>query len=230
MKDEKVGRKVLPPYLPYRTFRNFMDSLLVGGIPGRIDRSLMGSMSGTTQSQLIATVRYLGLVSAHGVPTERLNRLVNSEGPERQKVLREILTSAYSFLFEEGFVLQKATAKQLEEQFAKAGASGETVRKCVTFFTAAAKAAGLPISPYIVRIRGGRGSQRSRRSSLAPQVHTSTSRPEGEFISQQQAEAIGWTQLLLSKFPSFDPAWPDEVKSKWFDAFDRLMQTGPEGK
>jgi hypothetical protein len=35
-----------------------------------------------------------------------------------------------------------------------------------------------------------------------------------------------WEQMLLSKFPSFDPSWPDEVKSKWFDGFHRLMRVG----
>lgn len=33
-----------------------------------------------------------------------------------------------------------------------------------------------------------------------------------------------WADLLLSKFPELDPKWPDEVKLKWFDAFDRLMK------
>jgi hypothetical protein len=31
-------------------------------------------------------------------------------------------------------------------------------------------------------------------------------------------------EQLLSKFPRLDPTWPDEVKLKWFDAFDRLMK------
>jgi hypothetical protein len=29
---------------------------------------------------------------------------------------------------------------------------------------------------------------------------------------------------LLAKFPTLDPAWPDDVKSKWFDAFQQLME------
>lgn len=33
-----------------------------------------------------------------------------------------------------------------------------------------------------------------------------------------------WAELLLAKFPEFDPAWTDDVKLKWFDAFDRLMK------
>jgi hypothetical protein len=29
--------------------------------------------------------------------------------------------------------------------------------------------------------------------------------------------------MLLSKFPELDPAWPDDVKAKWFDSFKELM-------
>jgi hypothetical protein len=29
---------------------------------------------------------------------------------------------------------------------------------------------------------------------------------------------------LLGKFPSFDPGWPDDIKKKWFEGFDRLMK------
>lgn len=31
-------------------------------------------------------------------------------------------------------------------------------------------------------------------------------------------------EALLSKFPDLNPDWPDEIKNKWFDAFDRLMK------
>jgi len=39
-----------------------------------------------------------------------------------------------------------------------------------------------------------------------------------------------WQQMLLAKFPNFDPAWPDEVKEKWFTAFNELMQRGQENR
>ncbi len=221
MAEEKAERRSVPPYIPYRTFKSFVESLKQG-IPGRIDRSLMASMSGTAQAQLIAALRYLGLVTAVGLPTEKLTRLVSSEGQERQKALRDILSAAYSFLTEDGFDLQRATAKQLEEQFTKAGVSGETVRKCIAFFTLAAKEAQLPISPYVGKGRSGRSSgPRSRRSPIGSPGRLETAVAD-------EIEPIGWLNLLLSKFPSFDPAWPDEVKSKWFDAFERLMQRGLE--
>jgi len=228
MAENDTERKILPPYLAYRTFSTFTNGLRVA-IPGRIDRSLMGTMSGTAQGQLIAALRYLDLVTAHGSPTEKLTRFVNSEGPERQKILKDILTSAYTFLFQGGFDLQRATARQLEEEFSKVGASGETVRKCIAFFTAAAKDADLPLSPYVRGKRGARGAGgRNRRMASGAAIQNSPPKSQADQISYDQSEPLSWRQLLLAKFPSFDPSWPDEVKAKWFDAFDRLMRSEPE--
>ena len=33
--------------------------------------------------------------------------------------------------------------------------------------------------------------------------------------------------MLLAKFPTFDPNWSDEVKVKWFTAFDELLKRHP---
>ena len=38
-----------------------------------------------------------------------------------------------------------------------------------------------------------------------------------------------WPELLLAKFPDFNPEWPDEVKAKWFDAFEKLMRLAQTG-
>jgi hypothetical protein len=40
----------------------------------------------------------------------------------------------------------------------------------------------------------------------------------------QISNGNGLDKLLLDKFPGFDPAWPDEVKIKWFAAFDELLK------
>jgi hypothetical protein len=36
-----------------------------------------------------------------------------------------------------------------------------------------------------------------------------------------------WKEMLLNKFPTFDPSWNDEVKLKWFAAFDELIKRSP---
>src|SRR5438128_10488002 len=97
MTEETKAPPAVPPYVPYRTFRNFIDSLKQG-IPARIDRSVMSSMSGALQSQLTGALRYLGLITVSGQPTSYLPTLVNSEGPDRAKLLRAIIAKSYPFL------------------------------------------------------------------------------------------------------------------------------------
>jgi len=147
-----MGRKQseqIPPYISYRTFSNFLTDLRSRGVPSRIDRSVMSHKSGTVQSQLLLALHYLGLVKASGHPTERLFRLVEAEGAERKAVVREMIQSSYEFAFDRSFGLETATSNQAQEVFEKTGASGETVRRCIAFFLAAAKDGGIPVSPYI---------------------------------------------------------------------------------
>ena len=44
------------------------------------------------------------------------------------------------------------------------------------------------------------------------------------YVDAKIQKPDGWAEMLLAKFPQFDPAWTDDVKLKWFDAFDRLMK------
>ena len=218
--------KMVPPYLSFKTLKSFIERLKVA-VPSRIDRSVMGSMSGAVQGQILSTLKYLSLTTEHGIPTDKLTRLVKSEGAERQKILREIITTAYPFI--EMDSLPSATAKLLQDQFAATGAQGETVRKCVAFFVSAAKDCALPLSPYITEKTRGTRSANSRPRRQPGQAQTaSPSTTNDDTGSQASPTSLTWTELLLSKFPSFDPSWPDEVKSKWFDGFDKLMRSGQE--
>ena len=119
--DESKEPKNVPPYLPYKTFKSFLEGLRVA-MPARIDRSIMGSMSGGAQTLLIAALKYLSLTTPQDAPTEKLTRLVNSEGQEWQKVFKDILTSGYGFIFKDGLDLMRATPRQLDEQFETTGA------------------------------------------------------------------------------------------------------------
>lgn len=226
MQEEKgTEGKSLPPYVPYKTFKNFLEGVRVA-MPARIDRSIMGSLSGAIQSQLISALKYLKLIGPTDAPTDKLARLVNSEGAEHQKVLRDIVHTGYSFIFHDGFELARATPRQIEEQFGNVGATGDTVRKCIAFFIAISKEAGIPLSPHIKsRQRGPRqSSQRSRKSN----GETVSSQTNQNDESKSRPESLGWAQLLLAKFPSFDPAWSPDVQAKWFDSFGKLMKAAPQ--
>ena len=219
MPEKDAPKKLYPPYLPYKTIGTFLDSLKVA-LPQRIDRSLMKSMSGGMQSALILALAYLDLINPDtGAITEKMNRLVHSEGADRQRVLQEILTASYPFIFKDGLQLDRATTSQLEERFKNSGLSGDTLRKSITFFLKAAKDAGLKVSPHIKTIRSKTGAVRQKRGTGEK---TEISVYKGP--APAQPEEVSWEKALLSKFPSFDPAWPDEVKSKWFDDFKALME------
>jgi hypothetical protein len=103
----------------------------------------------------------LDLLTPSGRPTEKLRGLVTSEGPARKKLQQEIIRSSYVFIFTSGFDLRTATTHQLEELFQQTGASGETVRRCISFFLAAAKNAGIPFSPYLKPHRGKKASPKA---------------------------------------------------------------------
>lgn len=226
--DEKEDPKSVPPYLPYKSFKNFLEGLRVA-MPARIDRSIMGSMSGGGQSLLIAALKFLALTTAHDAPTEKLTRLVNSEGQEWQKVFKDILTSGYAFVFKDGFDLMRSTPRHLDEQFETTGISGDTVRKCVAFFIAAAKDAGIQLSPHILKAKRSPKltNSKPKRSSTATSTDSTRIDEPGD-EPPTPAGQLGWSQMLLSKFPTFDPAWSPDVQAKWFDSFGKLMKANPQ--
>jgi hypothetical protein len=41
------------------------------------------------------------------------------------------------------------------------------------------------------------------------------------------APTVSVHSLLLDKFPAFDPAWSDDLKLRWFTAYDELLKRYP---
>src|ERR1700691_3650249 len=124
---EANDKKSVPPYVSYKTLNNFL-SQFKQGLPGRIDRGLMASMSGAAQSQVTTALKYLGFISENGIPTQIMKQYVSGEEEARRATLREVLGKAYPFVFGDGasFDFATATSSQLREEFeSKTSASGE---------------------------------------------------------------------------------------------------------
>ena len=220
------GRKRLPPYVSYRTFQNFIDGLQQEGIPARIDRSYWSDrLSGSTGIQLMSALRFLGLIDADGTPTNRLRLLASTRGIPRTEILKEVTTEAFSFLLQGSFDLQSSTYAQLQEAFHNAFELTDGVsRKCVKFFVEMASASEIPLSPFISkRLRSGRSStgtkQLVRKRGTKAKWNSGVPQDLGEIPAE-----MAWNKILLTKFPTFDPTWTDEVKLKWFEAFDKLLE------
>jgi hypothetical protein len=224
------GRKHLPPYVSYRTFRNFLDRLQQR-LPSRIDRSYWGDiLSGSSGTQLMAALRFLGLIDANGKPLERLRTMVAAKGDQRTALMRDMASDAFKFVLNGQIDLESATYAQLQEVFHSTFQLTDDVnRKCVKFFIALTGDAGVPISPFITRrtrnihtisgmkTTGKKLLKRTNRNGQMPQV------------MEELPAHSSWHNMLLDKFPNFDPSWNDEIKQKWFAAFDELLKKGPGG-
>jgi hypothetical protein len=42
----------------------------------------------------------------------------------------------------------------------------------------------------------------------------------------QQSAGSRWLELLVAKFPQYDPSWPPELQTRWFESFERLLAKG----
>ncbi|MBI2853053.1 MAG: DUF5343 domain-containing protein [Chloroflexi bacterium] len=221
------GRRRLPPYISYRTFRNFLDELQQG-IPARIDRSYWGErLSGSSGTQLMAALRFLALIDASNVPTPRLRNLVYAKGSQRMDFLKQMIVEAFSFL---GGTVdpQTATYAQLEEAFHHTfQLTSDVSRKCIKFYVAIAVDAGFTLSPFITKrlrsARSGTGTKIITRKKNARTIQTAPVAQEVELFPG----SMSWDKLLLTKFPSFDPTWKEDIQLNWFKAYGELLKMRP---
>jgi hypothetical protein len=147
-----------PPYLSWSTFQGILDQLKAGGIPDKIDRSVLVGKSGGDQSQFLRAARHFGLMDPETEkPTERMRELVNAE--DRGPLLGQILRESYPAVVTLG---SGATQQMLEEKFRDFGIEGETVRKAIAFYLSAAKQTDIELSDRFQTTRPGAGGRRKR--------------------------------------------------------------------
>lgn len=210
---------IKPPYVSFTTFTNAINKLREVGVPNRIDASVFRGQSGSGIAALIGTMKYLGFIDDAGTPNDTFKQLVDAKDEDRGSLLKPVLLERYEFITNAGFGLENATSQQVEKAFRDQNISGSTVTKSMGFFLAAAEMAGLKTSSHVKPPKPPRTSNGSRPKKRAaakgtPLVNDQTPPPKS---TKSAAE------LLLGKFPDFDPAWDAELKKKWFDAFGTLQ-------
>jgi hypothetical protein len=220
-------KKLLPPYVSYRTFLNFIEGMQQS-MPARIDRSYWGDrLSGTTGTQLVSALRFLELIDANGFPTVRLRQMVVSKGISRTELLKQITHESYAFFFQSQPDPSAVTYAQLEECFhANFQIANDVARKCIKFFISLSNDGGMKLSPFITKkARNIRPQTGTKKQTIKPE-DARTEIPKQVTIVPN---GINMDKLLIDKFPGFDPAWPDEIKVKWFSAFDELLKRTGNG-
>jgi hypothetical protein len=198
--DEELKNK--PPYLPYTTFKNVITNLNKNGItPARIDKTVLAGQSGGMQSWLWAALRFFDLMDKDKAPTPELKSLVQAEGEDRTKIWRRVFDRAYQPIIGD-LDLRTATLGMLHEKFADQGLTGETVRKCHSFYAAAAADAGIVLPPQLKANARPSGPRKARKKSGKAVTGTES---EDEFTSEGETnggngkEPAQVSSLLLDK-------------------------------
>jgi hypothetical protein len=157
-------RKLLPPYMPYKTFGTFLDHLRALQMPSHIDKSVMSNLSGGMQSWLKAALRYMKLINADDTPTARLEALAMAEGDKRKALLADLFRTTYAFL--DGKVdLKNTTPVKLRQAIVEEGATGDTVEKIVAFMIAMAKDANVQMSALLTKRAPSVRRQRAKQTT-----------------------------------------------------------------
>ncbi len=146
-------------YVAWGTFNNTLDQL-AQGVPNRIDKSVFPGLSGGVQSQLLAGLKFLGLIDDDGKPQPALEKLATADEAARKIALCNVLEDRYADLF--AIDLTNATPAQLGEAMGESyNVSGATREKAVRFFLSAAEFAEVPLSTLL---RGKRRAATGTRS------------------------------------------------------------------
>jgi len=121
-----------------------------------------------------------------------------------------------------GLNLETSTIGLLQERFARWGADNNVGHKCVSFFLALAKDAGIPLSPYLLkRSRIGAAQRVGLASATIPVRRRRSAPPSARSASAERSSMV--TNPLTTKLPDFDPQWPKEVRDEWFEHAQALQ-------
>lgn len=203
-----------PPYVSWQTFLGVIERMQPPGIvPTQLDPTFLKTYAGSVQRLLLHAFRSLDLIDPEtGQVGESLKQLVSlPEG--RPELIRQLLVAHYPWALA---LDPNATEQQLLDAFAaNAGVEGETRRKAVAFFLAAAEYAQVSYSPLWKKSRGrppGGATSTGRRAANRRPRRTAAGEPEAP------ATPAG---------PNGRPASREEMMSAYFDL---LLTKAREGQ
>lgn len=202
-----------PPYVSFTMLLNVIERMRTEGVPARVDRSYLGTTSGTTKAQFLAAAKALGLLDNDLKPTGVLQGLVSTPD-QRPGIVRELLTRFYPKVVALG---TNATQQQLEETFREEyDITGSTVRKAIGFYLAAARFAKVELSPHFTAPRAGGATPGKRRQRSAK---TTTPPPAPSQTDPMAELRTKYVETLLDKFAAAN----GEVDKDVADRIERLV-------
>jgi hypothetical protein len=153
--DAGAATILSPPYIPWKSFGNYIAALKNTTVPHTLDNTVRPSnMAGGLWRQLTSAMQFLGLINGSKVAQESLGRLVKAHGsPEWKGAVSAYVLPAYAKIIGE-LPIASATAGQLEKCFKEEGhVQGQMLEKSMRFYIHALKEAGVKYSSYFTTRR-----------------------------------------------------------------------------
>lgn len=221
-------KTVKPPYPSFRLFDNFKKELGEHAVlPAVIDRSYLSKRSGSDQSSIIATLKWFGLTDDNGVPTERLRTYVKADDEQVKTLLRQMMEESYSFMTDGSINLLNATTSQMSERFRQYEISGSTLTKSIAFFLAAAKEAGIQVSPHIKPpTTATNGAAKKKPKAAAPAAEQPTGAAPLAQTHQHSPPQTGMIHIPIPIFGKSDGAiyLPDNMDAPQWNSVIKMTE------
>lgn len=181
------------PYLSFKTFKSFLEGLAHNetGLPGKIDRSLLATQSGSVQSSVMNALVFFSLIDLDGRPSAKLRAFVAGDDEVRRGLWSEMWSEAYSEIYQKVEVVNCTEGQFTEAVRSLSGYSGETVRKAIAFYIALSSEAKCEISTYLKPPK--RAPRRPKKRST-PNIQTKVKTDSGASTDDSSA----WSKLQLS--------------------------------
>lgn len=220
-----------PPYVSFKSFANYVDAIKeVKHVPAVIDRGTMKNLSGSTQNELISALKFLGMTDDKSIPSELFSDYVLASNEDRKQILGKAIRNSYSFVFNnKDFNIERATENQTTDLFRVQGVNGSTNSRAIAFFLAAAKEAGITVSPHVRAPAITRSSPTRPKKTKAPTVKSNKD-PENE--NQEHERTPLGSEILEIPIPinrKVRITLPSDFKDTDWNLFKTMLDAYIEG-
>ena len=165
-------------YVSWTTFKSALEQL-AQGVPNIIDRSNFPGLSGGVQSQLLAGLKFLGLINEDGRPTNNLHALAVPEESVRKEKLKEVLQQRYAALF--ALDLLKTTPNELSSTMGSSyNVTGDTKEKAIRFFLFAVTYVGIQVSRLFGQVGAASSNGARTKRRITQKAKSATQTPDDD--------------------------------------------------
>jgi hypothetical protein len=207
-------------YMSWATLENLFEKLDKGGVPPKIDRSILGGAEGY-KTLVLAGLKWLGLIQGDGQVTKRLDQIIG-EPERRQELIAELFREKYP----QQIALGESNASQRDLEVSFEPLTGDTARKAVSFYLKGAKFAELPLSSYFITPRTRKatanGTAKPRKATKKKPKDTEQDGGTGDGLRVDGLHPS--LAGLLNDLPRNGRGWTEQERAQFQGVWDAMLK------